>query len=176
MPGVTLNADGREQAERLGRRLSREHVDFVNSSPSERARETADPISRLTGAPLNVVPALDEIDFGAWTGRTFEEISGDPGWQQWNTARAAAQVPGGETMLQAQQRAIGHLDDLRAAHPNARAVLVSHGDILRSVVLYCLGMSLDDFGRIEISPGSISSVVVEDWGAKVLALNEVVAP
>jgi broad specificity phosphatase PhoE len=55
-------------------------------------------------------------------------------------------------------------------------VLVSHGDILRSVVLYCLGMSLDDFGRIEISPGSISSVVVEDWGAKVLALNEVVAP
>ena len=176
MPGVTLNADGREQAERLGRRLSREHVDFVNSSPSERARETADPISRLTGAPLNIVPALDEIDFGSWTGRTFEEISGDPGWQQWNTARAAAQVPGGETMLQAQQRAIAHLDRVRAARPNVRAVLVSHGDILRSVVLYCLGMSLDDFGRIEISPGSISSVVVEDWGAKVLALNELVAP
>jgi probable phosphoglycerate mutase len=36
-------------------------------------------------------------------------------------------------------------------------------------------MSLDEFGRIEISPASISTLVVEDWGAKILALNEVPA-
>jgi broad specificity phosphatase PhoE len=176
MPGVSLNSDGRKQAEQLCNRLSCERVDFVNSSPSARARETAGAISSGIGVPLEITPALDEIDFGEWTGRTFQEIHDDPNWQRWNTARSVAQTPGGETMLQVQQRAIGHVDRLRAAHPDARAVLVSHCDVLRAIVLHCLGMSLDHFDRIEISPASISRVVVEDWGAKVLVLNETVAP
>jgi broad specificity phosphatase PhoE len=176
MPGVSLNSNGRKQAQQLGNRLSCERIEFVHSSPSERARETADAISRGTGVPLEITAALDEIDFGEWTGRTFQEINDDPNWQRWNTARAVAQTPGGETMLQVQQRAIGHVDRLRTAHPDARAVLVSHCDVLRAIVLHCLGMSLDHFDRIEIGPASISCVVVEEWGAKVLALNETVAP
>lgn len=175
MPGVPLNAKGREQAERLGERLSRERVDFVSSSPSERCCETAGAIIRRSSAPLEITSALDEIDFGEWTGRAFHEIEADPRWERWNTSRSVAQAPGGETMLQAQKRAICHLDHVRAGHPDARAVLVSHGDILRSIILYYLGISLDHFDRIEISPASVSCVAVESWGARVLALNETVA-
>lgn len=173
MPGVSLNADGRQQAENAGARLSQERIDLVQSSPLERARETAAPIARHSDIRLQVEPAINEIDLGEWTGRSFEEIKSDPAWQQWNTTRQVARAPGGESMLEAQQRAITHLDHVRRSHATGRVALISHSDVLRSIILYYLGMSLDEFGRIEISPASISTLVVEDWGAKILALNEV---
>src|SRR5215210_3367800 len=176
MPGVSLNSDGREQAEWIGRRLSQERVDLVQSSPMQRACETAAPIAQHTGATLELAPALNEIELGKWTGRSFEEIKADPTWQQWNSARQVARAPGGESMLEAQQRVISHLDQVRASYPDARVVLVSHSDVLRAIILYYLGMSLDEFSRIEISPGSISMLVVEGWGARILSLNEVTAP
>jgi probable phosphoglycerate mutase len=175
MPGVSLNAKGREQAEQIGRRLSQERIDLLQSSPLERANETAAPIARHTGAALELVPALNEIQLGEWSGRTFEEIKAEPAWQQWNKARQVARAPGGESMLEAQQRVISHIDHVRARYPDARVVLVSHSDVLRAIILYYLGMSLDEFGRIEISPASVSTLVVEEWGAKILALNEVSA-
>jgi hypothetical protein len=46
---------------------------------------------------------------------------------------------------------------------------------VRAIVLYYLRMSLNDYGRIEISPGSLSTLVVETWGGRLLGLNEVVA-
>ena len=176
MPGVSLNPIGREQAERAGRRLSQEHIDLVQSSPMQRACETAAPIAQHTGATLELAPALNEIELGKWTGRSFEEIKADPAWRQWNDTRHVARAPGGESMLEAQQRVIGHLDQVRTSYPDARVVLVSHSDMLRAIILFYLGMSLDEFGRIEISPGSISRLVVEGWGARILSLNEVPAP
>jgi broad specificity phosphatase PhoE len=175
MPGVSLNANGREQTAHAAARLSQERLDLVQSSPLERARETAAPIAQHSGARIEVEAAINEIDLGEWTGRSFEEIKSDPAWQQWNTARQVSRAPGGESMLEAQQRVISHLDDVRRSHPTGRVALVSHSDVLRSIVLYYLGMSLDEFARIEISPASISTLVVENWGAKLLALNEVAA-
>jgi len=175
MPGVSLNADGREQAAKVGVRLSRERIEVVQSSPLERARETAAPIAQHSGAPTQVVPAINEIDLGEWTGRSFDKIKSDAAWEQWNAARQVARAPGGESMLEAQQRVISHLDGVRRTRPTGRVALVSHSDVLRSIILYYLGMSLDEFGRIEISPASISTLLVESWGAKILAINEVTA-
>jgi probable phosphoglycerate mutase len=175
MPGVSLNLNGHEQAERVGRRLSRERINLVQSSPLERARETAAPIAQHTRVALELAPALNEIELGEWTGRSFEEIKTEPAWRQWNNARQVARAPGGETMLEAQQRVISHLDQLRVNHPDGCVVLVSHSDVLRAIILYYLGMSLDEFSRIEISPASVSTLLVEAWGAKILSLNEVAA-
>jgi hypothetical protein len=35
-------------------------------------------------------------------------------------------------------------------------------------------MPLDAWQRFEISPASITTIIIGDWGAKVLSLNEVV--
>ena len=54
-------------------------------------------------------------------------------------------------------------------------VLVSHADVIKAALLYCLAMPLDGYRRFEISPASISTLVIGDWGAKVLSMNEVTA-
>lgn len=175
MPGVSLGKAGRADAGRLATRLLRENVASVQSSPLERARETAEPIAEGLGLAVEVSPALVEIDFGAWTGRPFKDLDRDPRWTTWNTARSVARPPGGETMLEVQARMVGHVETTRAAHPDAAIVLVSHGDVIKAALAYYLGLSIDSWMRFEVSPASVSTLVVGDWGAKVLRLNEAAA-
>ncbi len=173
MPGVSLGEEGRAQASRVAERLARERITAIHTSPLERARETAAPIAeRLRLAP-EVHEAINEIDLGEWSGRSFEDLSQDPRWQSWNSARAVSRPPGGESMLEVQARAIGHLERARSAHPDQAVVLVSHAEVIKAALLYCLGMPIDGYRLFDISPASISTLVVGDWGAKVLSMNEV---
>ncbi len=175
MPGVSLGALGREQARRLAERFANENVASIQSSPLERARETAEPIAARLAQGIAVNEGLAEIDFGAWTGRSFSELHGDPAWETWNGARSVSRPPGGESMLEAQMRIVRAIEALRGAYRERAVLLVSHSDVIKAALLYHLGLPVDAYARIEIEPASISTLVVGDWGAKVVRLNEVVA-
>jgi probable phosphomutase (TIGR03848 family) len=175
MPGVRLGEEGRVQAERLAARLSRETVAAVQASPLERARETAEPIARHLGLGVEVAEAVNEIDFGTWTGKPFDEVRDDPRWTLWNSARSVTRAPGGETMLEVQARTLAHMETLRARFADQSVVIVSHADVIKAALAYCLGLSLDGLHRFDIAPASLSTVVIGDWGAKVLSVNEVAA-
>jgi broad specificity phosphatase PhoE len=178
MPGVGLGEAGRRQAEALARRFAAAGgggVDAVWTSPLQRARETAEPVAARIGLPVRVSGALCEIDFGAWTGQAFDALRDDPRWRRWNEARAGGRPPGGESMAEAQARAVGEVERARAEHPDGAVVLVSHGDVIKAVLAGVLGLSLDAHARFEISPASVSALAVWDGGGKVLSMNEAVA-
>lgn len=176
MPEVHLAESGRLQAQELARHFKAQGIDGVQSSPRERAEETARPIADEARVACELDDALDEIDFGEWTGRSFEELEADPRWQLWNAQRSAACAPGGESMAAVQDRLIGHLRRTHAAKPGARLVLVSHGDVIKAAILHVLGMTVDAFAAFEISPAGISTVVLgQGGGATVLSLNERIA-
>ncbi|HWH67867.1 MAG TPA: histidine phosphatase family protein, partial [Candidatus Sulfotelmatobacter sp.] len=73
-PGVHLNAAGRQQAEQLAKQLAAHPIQQLFSSPLERARETAEPLARRLGLEVQIAPALTEMDFGQWTGKTLAEL------------------------------------------------------------------------------------------------------
>src|SRR5215210_1380847 len=85
MPGVHLSETGRAAAERLAEQLGALPVDHILSSPLDRARETAEPLSRRLGLPVQIAPDFNEIDTGEWTGLTFNELAPRSDWQHWNS-------------------------------------------------------------------------------------------
>ncbi|SMF87308.1 Histidine phosphatase superfamily (branch 1) [Azospirillum oryzae] len=176
MPGVTLSAQGRTEADSLAESLSSQRLTAVLSSPLERAIETATPIAERQGLPLTIEPALNELDLGAWSGKRFEELRGDPAWDLWNRARSHGRpTPGespGESMPEAQIRIAALLDRLRRAHPGGTLALVSHGDLIKAALAHAMGLPLDFHGRFEISPASRSVLIAGDWGLKVHSINE----
>jgi broad specificity phosphatase PhoE len=175
LAGVSLGEEGRAQARHVAERLARESIAAIQTSPLERAQETAAAIGeRLTLQP-EIHDAINEIDVGEWSGRTFEELHGDPRWQAWNSARAVSRPPRGESMLEVQARVVGHLERTRAEHPERAVVLVTHSDVIKAALLYCLGMPLDGYRLLDIGPASISRLAMGDWGAKVVSMNEVPA-
>jgi probable phosphoglycerate mutase len=173
---VRLSEKGRRQSEQLALRLMSADLAAVCSSPLPRARETAAPIARMTGLEVEIAPAATEFDFGSWAGWPMDALESDPLWRRFNVFRSTTAAPGGELMLDVQLRIVGLLRDLASRHPNAAVAVVSHGDVLRAAILHCLGMPLDLFLRIEIEPASISIVEMTEWGAKLISLNEKVAP
>src|SRR5690606_20740223 len=134
--------------------------------------QTAEAIARRCGAPVQVSPALDEIDFGEWTGRDYAGLEDEPAWRDWNERRGEARCPGGESMAEAADRTAAHAWALARERPWARVALVSHADMLRGLVARLLGLPLDNMLRFESEPASVSRIELGDWGGCVRSLNE----
>lgn len=175
MPGVHLDARGAAQARELARRLSRERISAVHSSPRERAAETAHEIAVAAGLDVTIEPDIDEIDCGEWTGCSFDELRVDPRWKAWNAQRSAARAPAGESMVEVQDRVMHYLDREARNEGECRIVSVTHADVIKAALFGCLGLSLDRMQQVEISPAGLSTVVMGDWGSKVLSMNELVS-
>jgi len=157
-PNVSLSAAGTRQAQRLAAVLVRRGVADVKSSPQLRARQTAEPIAAMLGKPIEIMAEFDEADFGAWSGRAFEQLQNDCHWQRWNSDRETCRPPGGETMRELQSRVLAGLSRLAKAHPGQCIAVVTHAEPARAAVLHYRGISLGEFARVEIDPGSCTTL------------------
>lgn len=166
---IALDERGRSQAEALAAALEGVPIASIHSSPRRRTLETAAPIARRRALPVQVAPALDEIDFGAFAGRTFAELDADAAWHRWNRERVTFRCPGGETMAEAADRAAAFLAELPSdATP---ALCVTHCDVIRGVV--ARGLELD-FGRMfamDCDPASVTTLAVGDGAIRLVTLN-----
>ncbi|MCI5729988.1 MAG: histidine phosphatase family protein, partial [Eubacterium sp.] len=71
---VELDEVGRLQAELAGQRLQSYGLEKLYSSELLRARETAQIIGQSIQLDYEILPDIQEINFGGFTGRTDEEI------------------------------------------------------------------------------------------------------
>nr|WP_102960032.1 histidine phosphatase family protein [Mangrovicella endophytica] len=172
MPGIGLSKEGEAQARALGRRMARLPITAVRVSPQQRTRETAAIAFPQLADRLAEDSDLAEIDFGAWSGQSFAELEDDPAWRHWNEARGEASTPAGETMSGVAARMQGAIARLRDGRER-QVALVSHCDTIKAVVCRTLGLPFSQLHRFDIAPASVTTLVVGDWGAKLLALNEV---
>ena len=171
MPGVHLNDKGRREAEQLADRLARVPLNRIFSSPMERARETAEPLAKQLGMEIEIAEALNEMDFGDWTGKRLADLDSLERWRRWNNARSTTQIPNGETMLAVQSRVVTAITDWSQRLPNESIALFSHGDPIRAALLYFLGMPTDFIHRLAVAPASVSTVELDAWNVRVAGIN-----
>lgn len=169
--GLHLSEEGRRQVGELVAALHDVPLAAVVSSPLERTRETAEPIARDHGLGLVVVDGLIEYGVGAWTGRTFAGLDGVAEWRRFNALRSLTRPPDGELMLEVQARAMAAILELCERYPSGTVAVVFHGDVIRAVLLYLLGMPIDFLHRLEISPARISIAELDVSGVRVLQVN-----
>lgn len=171
---LPLNAAGREQAFCLARHLQREAIDVVAASPCLRARETALPIAEQQGREAVIVDDLNEIDFGGWTGRSFEMLRSDSLWNDWNVRRSESSPPNGETMAAAIGRSVRYIESQRVGDEDRTVACVSHGDIIRGTIAHYLGLGFDNIHRFDIAPASVSKIEMTGYESRVVLLNQIV--
>lgn len=172
LPEIHLNDKGRQQAQAVAEKLTGAPVKAVYSSPLERAMETAEPIARAL--ELEVIPrqGLIETDFGEWQNKKVKGLSRLKIWRIVQFAPALMRFPQGESFAECQFRMVQELESLRTQHdPKDLIVCVSHSDPIKLVVAYYLGLPLDLFQRIHISPASITALGIGEGGSHLLTLN-----
>jgi probable phosphomutase (TIGR03848 family) len=172
--GLHLSDGGKAQAEAVAARLAAlPRIDAVYASPLERTRETAKPIAAARRLPVIVDRGLLEADIGEWTGLELKAVAKTPAWKTVHAYPSGFRFPGGESFPEMQQRIVGAIERLRAAHPGGTIVLVSHADPIKAAVAHALGTHLDLFQRIVISPCSVTAIAFGDTGPTVLSVNSV---
>lgn len=160
MPNIHLSARGRLSARNLARQLAKCTLAAIWSSPLERAVETAIPLVNATGAELHLSDKLNEVDYGDWTGMTFDVLSADPRWHSFNTYREITRIPSGEIFSEIQARVLSLLRTLNAEYPLSIVAIVTHAEIIRAVLSYYLGIRDNPHIVLDISPSSVSIIRV----------------
>ena len=88
-------------------------------------------------AEVVLVPALREMDFGAFERKNYEDLAGDPSYQEWLDTNCQAPCPGGESMEQFARRVCRGFEGLleqAARRGEERVIIVAHGGTLMAVM------------------------------------------
>lgn len=115
-----------------------QHVpDMVFCSPMKRTLETAAILCGEGELPLVAVPELREIDFGAFEGRSYEELKDDPDYRAWLDTNCEGPIPGGDFPdVFRDDVAVGFESLLETCEAEGvhRALVVSHGGVLGTIL------------------------------------------
>lgn len=171
-PGIHLNEEGRSQAIALATRLAILPLDAIYASPLERTVETAQAIAAPRGLALRLIEGLGEVKYGEWQGAELKELYKHELWPGVQFYPSGTRFPNGETLGEAQVRMVATLDTLRAQHPTGIIAVVSHADIIKLAVAYYIGIHVDLFQRLEVSPCSLTALAFTRMGPRLLAYND----
>lgn len=174
-PGVHLDKRGQKEASALGKRLaaSKTGLHAIYASPLERTMETAQPIATALNLPVLPCPGLIEVDCGTWTNQTLAELAKTELWPVIQYYPSNAQFPNGESLYEMQTRTVQAINQLVSRHSGQTIALVTHADLIKSAVAHYLGLHLDMFQRITISPASITTIIFTLMRPVIYTLNDV---
>jgi broad specificity phosphatase PhoE len=142
----SLTERGVAQARELARAVADEPIAAVYSSDMGRAMQTAFEVAAVHGLDVFPEPRLREIDCGHWTGkgRAQLEVEYPDELRAWATAPAGIRLPGGETLLEAQARALAFFPDRMPQHLDQTIVVISHGAISHAILVEAMGGTIHD--------------------------------
>jgi probable phosphomutase (TIGR03848 family) len=172
LPGVSLNKTGLAQAQMLAEKLGTAPIKAIYSSPLERTMETAQPLACALGLEIIPRPGLIEVDMGEWQGERLKALSKLKSWRIVQAAPSAWRFPSGETFAEAQLRIVAELQTLGAQHDQKDLIACfSHSDPIKLAVAYFLGLPLDLFQRLNVSPASVTTLMMGEMGGRLINLN-----
>lgn len=172
LPGVHLNKRGQAQAQAVAEKLCGAPIKAVYSSPMERALETAEPLAKALGLEIIPRPGLLESDIGEWHDQRWKGLRRTKIWKTVQYRPSLFRFPGGESFLEGQARICQEILELCSMHdPKDVFVCVSHADPIKLAVAYFIGLPLDMFQRLAVSPASITALQIGEGHSSLLTLN-----
>lgn len=171
-PGVHLNAAGKAEAEALVERLAPVKFKAIYCSPLERTLETAQPLAHSKGLEIIKTKEIVEVDYGDWQGKSYKQLGKKKEWAVVQFAPGVARFPNGESIHEAQARAVGAVERIVAAHPKDNVALFTHADLVKMLIAYFIGLPLDMFQRLHVAPASISVLSMQRFGARLVRFND----
>lgn len=146
-----LNEVGREQAHELAERVAGLEVSCLWASDLSRARETASIVGARVGLDVRTDARLREASRGRWEGRFFKDVEREEpeAFVHWMRGGADFRFPGGESLLEQQERVRASLADIHAAGP-LPALVVCHGGSIRVMLALRDPRGLDAFHQFQV--------------------------
>ncbi len=125
------------------------HFDRVFSSPSSRCTQLAMEIT----ARFVTDERLTELNFGDWEGKTWDTVD-QQDLQFWMDDFVNVRVPGGESMLDMQQRVTEFREELKELSYKS-VLIVTHGGVIRLLRAEETGIPPERLFEIKVGYGEV---------------------
>ena len=151
-----LSPLGRRQAEAVAVGLANASLAAIYASPMRRARETAEPLARVTGLDVQVEERLREFEIAGW------DPDSPPVDIDWAWRPDDVGVPGGETIAAFAGRVAAACDDVVPPHVGEAIAIVSHSGTGDAILRWSMGLPTDSawFHEFDIPNGAIVDLLV----------------
>ncbi|MEU0602720.1 histidine phosphatase family protein [Streptomyces sp. NPDC006393] len=173
---IALTEHGHAQARALAHWAGQADLTGVWASPQARSLDTARDSAARTGLPLEVDPRLRELDFGIAEGLTRDEMSRrfPEHLAAFHDDPVRHHFPKGENPLEATDRYLAFLADLKATHPDGgRVLVVAHSTAIRLTLCRMLGLPLRSYRQVFpfLANCALNELILRDGVPSLLALN-----
>jgi len=171
-----LTSLGRAMADSIAESYANMKWQAIYTSTLQRTIATAAPLAQRVGIAIRKEPALGEIAYGEWEGKSQEEIAArfPAQFQRWIDDPASHGTPGGETAFQVAARALPVIDRIREEHADGNVLVVSHKATIRIIVCALLGMPLGRFrDRVACPTASLTTFEFGERGGMLVRLGDV---
>jgi broad specificity phosphatase PhoE len=157
---MSLSPRGEEQALALSQYLKGKQFTALYASPMKRVRQTLEPVL-TNGAPQpRFVEGLREVDFGCWTGLSWEEVFQKHGVSpyEWLDQLECGSIEGAECAADFRARVAPCIQEILHAHPGQQVGVVCHGGVIRMILSILLELPLPSLGNMQVEYASITQV------------------
>jgi alpha-ribazole phosphatase len=170
---VDVSARGVRQVERVARYLREKPLAAVYCSDLKRSRRGAEAIGRHHSLTPEPCVAFREMKMGIWEGLTFDEIR--ERYPEEVKEKFADfihyRVPGGENLMDLQERVIPKLEQLITRNRGRAIALVGHGGMNMVILCEALRLGFDSFFRITQANGCLNIIDYYQGTAVVRLIN-----
>ena len=131
-----LSERGRRQAAECAEKLIGEEVDLLFYSDLQRTRQTAEAVARALALPPEPRTSLRELEIGAWTGLTRDQIRARDAelLARFEAGESQVRAGGGESRQEIRDRVNAEVEALASSHPDKRIALVVHSGVIKALV------------------------------------------
>lgn len=167
---VHLTKAGHDQSIALGAQLADLAIDTAFVSELARTRETFDALQQGSGHRLapTAVAALNERDYGIYTGMNKESVRASIGNQAYQDLRRGWNVPiqDGESLKQVYGRVVPFYQDtiLPLLRQGRSVLVVAHGNSIRALIKYLDRVDDEAIGGVEMPHNAALIYTVDQDG------------
>lgn len=164
---IELTPEGRQMAEDFAASYASVPWAAVFSSPLRRCVDTARPLADGAGLELQLRDGLREISFGAWEGKTSQELNLEfhDDYVSWLADAGWNRPTGGERGVDVARRSLSVMNEIELSYPSGNVLVVSHRATLRIILCSLLGIDVSHYrDRLDILVASLALVRMTDQG------------
>ena len=139
----------------------------------KRVQQTLTPVLKQSRPRPVILPNLYEVDFGDWTGLTFDEVKQQFGRSahEWLHLLDQGAIPNAETVPAYRARVDSCLQDILRQTEGKNVGVFCHGGVIRMLLSLLLHLPFAEMDRFEIEYASITTVVITPERTRIQLLN-----
>jgi broad specificity phosphatase PhoE len=157
---MDLSPLGHDQVAALAKYCHALNIDKIYASPMKRVQQTLAPLAELSGHVPVVVPGLREVDFGVWTGLSWDQVKEQFGVSafEWLDLLESGGIAEAETVPDFRYRVETGFRQILSEFTGKSAAIICHGGVIRMLLSLLLDLPFRQMGRFEIEYASLTRV------------------